>query len=141
MRISKSEITTLWYENQDGKRYIPMQEELHDGLNPPAGFDYMHSTFPRVLHHQVLRLNRRADGTVQSSTLIFSGESGYPADLVLALVNSGVWDFEQAVLIAAKACERCVNALCHAHGLPDSYAEDSEEYKTSTTRCAFCNQD
>lgn len=51
MKIEKSMIPTLWYENEKGERFIPPE----GGEPAPKGFIYQHTQFPRSLHHLVLR--------------------------------------------------------------------------------------
>ena len=48
------------------------------------------------------------------------------------------YTLEQAILIAARSCERCVNALAHAYGLLWGYPEHGPEWKASIASCAFC---
>jgi hypothetical protein len=84
----------------------------------------------------------------------FRAESTYPVDLVLSMVRPTaeegqrarargfllpeITTFERAVLLAATACERCLNVLCWQHGLDDGYEEGSPEWEEANTRCALC---
>lgn len=54
MNIKSQQLNTLWYENNNGEKWIPP----NDGhpFNPPNGFIYQNSMFPNYLHHNILRL-------------------------------------------------------------------------------------
>ena len=68
------------------------------------------------------------------------GESGYPDDLVTAMVRSGDWDAGDAIMTAGQSCERCMNVLCHHYLGPDEgYPYESEEYWGARTRCKMCD--
>jgi len=69
-----------------------------------------------------------------------SMRNGFAGDLALALATNMQWPLDKAILVAAIACERCMNALAHKCGLDWGYPEDSEDYITSTTRCELCEQ-
>ena len=53
MRIEKSMLPTLWYENEEGERYVPEMDHFEP---PPKGFIYQHTQFPTTLNHKVLRM-------------------------------------------------------------------------------------
>lgn len=81
------------------------------------------------------------------SRCIMTGNSSWSEDLVLAMASRTwrgwlrgrkVYTLGEAILIAANACERCMNALGDIYGLPWGYAEGSEEWENSGTRCQFC---
>ena len=63
--------------------------------------------------------------------------SGWQEDLAQAMANSGI-RLHKAILIAANACERCMNALAYEHGLDWGYEEMSEDWKKCGTECDFC---
>ena len=65
-------------------------------------------------------------------------ESSYSEDLVLAMANSGDYTLSQAILVAANACERCMNSLAEKYGLEWGYPEYSVEWERSRTECEFC---
>jgi hypothetical protein len=75
-----------------------------------------------------------ADGCVQ----LARGESSWPQDLALAMANSGKWSLSEAILVAANACERCMNALAHEYGLDWGYPEGSPDWEKCGTSCQFC---
>lgn len=83
-----------------------------------------------------------------------AGSSGWSRDLGLALARSSVrervmslvrghvWNknykMGDAILIAANACERCMNSLAHQYGLSWGYKEHSNEWCEAGTSCNFC---
>lgn len=75
------------------------------------------------------------------SRQIVSSESSWPEDLVLVMAMTDEYTLSQAILIAANACERCLNVLAHKYGLKWGYPEDSEEWKRARTSCQFCQND
>jgi 2'-5' RNA ligase len=64
--------------------------------------------------------------------------SSWSEELVLALANRKGWKLGQAIMVVAKACERCMNVLAHEVGLDWGYEHGSEEWKRSNTKCDFC---
>ena len=89
------------------------------------------------------------------SRRVAGGTSSYPAALVLAMARPSVreialstirygWperarELPHAILIAANACERCMNALAHRYGLRWGYREGGEEWGRCNTVCRFCD--
>lgn len=85
---------------------------------------------------------------------VMSGESSWPEDLVLAMVRPSaeelalaaqrvgseprLLDMNDAILMAATSCERCLNALCWRYGLGDGYPPFSPEWDEASTECAIC---
>lgn len=132
----------LWYENQEGKRWIPSQEQIHSMPVPPEGFIYQHSRFPRYLH----------DSICTDKGEIMRGSSGWPGDLVLALVRptwrerivaiarygtpAPRYDLDEAIILAT-GCGGCVNRLAHRAGLMWGYRVGSARDR-SRTSCEFC---
>lgn len=53
------DMPTLWYENEDGDKYVPDLRNPYDPV--PEGFKYQHSRFPRMLVENVLRLISQED--------------------------------------------------------------------------------
>lgn len=85
----------------------------------------------------------------------WSGTSSYPADIVLAMIRPTPEEqarakargyqhpapaYEQAILLTATACGRCLNVLSWQFGLPDEdgYEEGSSEWLRSGTVCRLC---
>ena len=67
--------------------------------------------------------------------------SGWSADLALAIFNSGDYTLSEAILISANACERCMNALAHKYGLDWGYEEYGEEWNKAGTSCKYCESE
>jgi hypothetical protein len=80
--------------------------------------------------------SRKWDG--YGSREVFAFNSGWNDDLALAIANSGDYTLSEAIIIAARSCERCMNALAHKYGLDWGYEEGSEEWKKCGTSCDFC---
>lgn len=180
MEIKKEHLETLWYENGVGdKHFRPNDGELHD---PPSGFIFQHSRFPRTLTHNVLRLVQRGEvdscehpsehvaktygwidgmegreckichGTqvkpikepwpdewdAHGSRTFCSINASWSEDLVLAMANSEDYSLSESIIIAATACERCMNALAFKYGMAWGYEERSEEWLNVGTSCQFC---
>lgn len=72
------------------------------------------------------------------SRVMAESETTWSEDLVMAMVKSGDYGLKQAILIAATACERCMNVLLYQYGLGDGYPEGSEEWQKARTTCQFC---
>lgn len=152
MNINKENLKQLWYENEAGERYYLTDEDFFGRATPPEGFIFQHSMFASQLVQEVLRLNVDAHGRCMS-THVGTGHSTYPGQLVFKMIESDDFTFEEAVLVAGQACERCLNALCykykvlakapppHEHGasIYEGYPEESREYQESHTRCQFCD--
>lgn len=130
MAFPEHMFATLWYEDANGNR-LPDTDE-RDALWRPPGAYMQNSEFPTVLHHRVLKLN--PDG---SSTQLLHGEKSWPADLVNAMVRSQEWDVADAIMVAAKSCERCLNVLLNRY-LGQGYNFGSDEYWQAGTRCSMC---
>ncbi len=132
-----SQLPTLWYENEDGDRWIPPKNFPTGECNaPPEGFIYQHSMFPSDLKHLIL--GPKEGG---GSTEYASGSSTYSEDLVTAMVKQNAYPLFDSIMIAANACERCLNVLLHKYGLDDGYPEYSEQWQRSDTVCQFCERD
>lgn len=69
---------------------------------------------------------------------VFSTNSSWNEDLVLAIANSKDYTLSEAIIIAASSCERCMNSLAHKYGLDWGYAEHSEDWGKCGTSCQFC---
>src|SRR5690349_8155977 len=119
------EITSLYYEDGNGNRWIPPKEHFM-GLHPaPAEFIYQVVRRPTELRTAFYR-----EGEGQ----IGAGVSTWNRELVTKMVLCGV-PIDQAILRAAIACERCMNALGYEYDVSwGGYPEDSEEYRKSNTQ-------
>lgn len=64
------------------------------------------------------------------------------ADVIIAMVNSGDYDLQDAILVFAKSCERCMNVLLRKYlGEKEGYEEYSAEWFMCGTSCQFCQDD
>ena len=79
---------------------------------------------------------RKWDG--YGSRKVFSANSSWSEDLVLAIANSGDYSLTEAIIIAATSCERCMNVLAHRYVLDWGYEEGSKEWEKVGTSCQFC---
>lgn len=134
IRFPPEMFAVLWHEDEDGNRLPEPDDEGTEAAYDlvPEGAAYQFSQFPCQLTESVLRLED--DGT---STEIMRGNKGFPSDLVTAMVRSGQWDVGDAIMVAAQACERCLNVMLDHHGL-DGYPFGSDEYWRAGTSCSMC---
>lgn len=60
-------------------------------------------------------------------------------DVVMAMVNSGDYTLQEALVVYSTACERCMNVLAYKYlNGADGYEEYSDEWKKCNTECDFC---
>jgi hypothetical protein len=85
---------------------------------------------------------------------VMSGESTWPDDLVLAMVRPSpaemflalerhgeeprLLGMNDAIILAATSCERCLNALLWRYGLDDGYPPYSTQWNEASTKCHLC---
>lgn len=69
---------------------------------------------------------------------VFGSSCSANNELVTQMVRSGRYDARTAVLVAAIACERCMNILGWDLGCSWGYRPDSEEARKANTRCELC---
>lgn len=63
-------------------------------------------------------------------------------DVIMAMVNSGNYGLQDAILIWAKSCERCMNVLARKYlGAEEGYEEYSADWFICGTSCKFCRDD
>jgi hypothetical protein len=59
---------------------------------------------------------------------------------IVAMVNSGDFELDEAMVVYAHACERCMNVLDHKYlGGDEGYEEFSDQWKLANTKCSFCD--
>jgi hypothetical protein len=63
---------------------------------------------------------------------------GWQEDLALGLVKKG-FGLSEAIVVAACACERCMNVLADEVGLDWGYPEGSEDWVKCGTSCGLCD--
>lgn len=60
-------------------------------------------------------------------------------EVIMAMVNSGDYALEEALVVYSSACERCMNVLAYKYlNGKDGYPEHSEEWEKCNTVCDFC---
>lgn len=60
-------------------------------------------------------------------------------DVIMAMVNSGDYTLQEALVVFSTACERCMNVLTYKYlNGADGYEEYSDEWKKCNTECDFC---
>lgn len=86
---------------------------------------------------------------------LMSGEASWPEDLVLAMMRPSeeelkksverygspgriLEEMDDAIIVAAESCERCLNSLAHRYGLDWGYPRDSKDWEEARTRCHLC---
>lgn len=63
-------------------------------------------------------------------------------DVILAMVNSGDYTLNEALVVFAFSCERCMNVLAFKYlNGKDGYEEYSDEWKKCNTVCDFCRNE
>jgi len=144
---------TLWYEDHEGRRWVPPQGGSL--VDPPHGFCFMRVR-EVAMHETVHQLAAVADpdGEQSETRLLMRGTATYSPGLVLALVRPTLRErlrslcrgylraprhgLREAQLIAAVACERCANELAHRAGAAWGYRKGSDEWLRAGTRCELC---
>lgn len=91
----------IYYNNEQGERYVPTQQELRECADPPEGFNYMVSQFPLEVHETHLRLNKDERGRVTSSERICEFTSTYREEEVLLLLKEG-YSLADAILLSVQ---------------------------------------
>jgi len=85
LSIKPNHLISLWYENDDGDKWIP--PDSYNGYKPPPdGFKYQWSRFPNMLREDCLEIDE------SGSHQVMSGEMSFQEDLVIAIVKSGDYD-------------------------------------------------
>ena len=145
MKIDKSKLNMgLWYSDKDGNR-IPDEECMNpDGEHfTPENAVYAHVCYPLEVVETIYKI--REDGHYGEKDKLFgfhthTGSSN--GRLIVAMVNSGDYELDEALCVYAHACERCMNVLWNKY-LPgeDGYEEYSEAWKKCNTVCDFCKDE
>ena len=65
--------------------------------------------------------------------------SNFCQKCIIAMVNSGDYELDEAIVVMANSCERCMNSLLYKYlNGEDGYEEYSEEWHKANTVCDFC---
>lgn len=121
----------LWYENNDGERWIPGPDH-NDPHDFPGGFHYMRVSRACELEEHCFRIRDDKSG----SKKITSGHMGVWREVVEQMVRAG-HRLDKSILIVANACERCVNALAWEYGV-GGYELGSQQWQEAGTACRIC---
>ena len=130
VKVKKDQLKTLWYGDENDNMIWVDIDKLQVS---PSKAKYQHAQFPRELTHHILKLNN--DGT---SREVGSFTSTYPIDIVIAIYEDGGYTWDQAVILVANSCERCMNALAYQYGLDWGYSIYSKEWHKAGTSCVHC---
>lgn len=139
MRILEEHFRMFEFQDKDGNFIVEPDfgaENMGDDFYEKSKTaSYFTSRIPEELRTHIYRLND--DG---SQTDIGSHGGTYSGELVVAIVNSGDYNYFQAVILAADTCERCLNVLLNKYMNEGDtgYEEFSEEWKKCGTQCAHC---
>ena len=143
MKIDKTKLHYIWYEDQDGNKIIQNDSLVIADTEFDKNKVYTyHVKFPFTLKETIDIYNPYAKGKKPKFKRLMTGESSWNEQVVLAMANSGDYTLCQAIYIYASACERCINVLWNKYiGPNEGYSEDSEHYRTCGTVCEFCKND
>lgn len=137
MNIDKKNLKIgYWFTDEDGNR-VPWDDESYD---VPEGAVYAHTCYPLEVVENIYKIRKDGDFGEKDKVVGFSTHiSRNSGKLIVAMVNSGDYELDEAIGVYAHACERCMNVLWNKY-LPgeDGYAEFSEEWKKCNTLCDFC---
>jgi hypothetical protein len=82
----------------------------------------------------------RSEGTIGFVGPQYAEVTGAQAGDPLVVTGPGpkLYPLHDAILIAARACEGCMNVLLWEYGCDDGYEHGSEEHERAGTSCLFC---
>jgi hypothetical protein len=139
-----AQIPELWYENEQGKRWIPDERHFRELSDPPDGYVYQRTQFACSVTDDIIRIGVGK---------VASGTTTYSPDLALAMARPSLGNLLRALLrgyppwreiglrqaiLRAISCERCMNALAHRHGCSWGYRKGSPKYIRAGTSCELC---
>ena len=130
MIIKQEMLEYMQYFNKKNKRL------KYTGVVSPKKATMYH-VFSTDLVEKVYSRNK-ADGTFKN---IATGTSGWSEDIVLAIYNNTEFSLKESIIIAARSCERCINALAFEYKLGNGYPKYSKEWHNCNTSCLFCSED
>ena len=75
----------------------------------------------------------------EPTRIVGTSIGGGNQDVIMAMVNSGDYTLQEALVVYSTACERCMNVLAYKYlNGTDGYEEYSDEWKKCNTECDFC---
>ena len=141
VKRSLDKIPSFWFENKKGERFKTKDFELP----------------PRCFEHYVQRtrfIELRDTGYTRDGNKLCEWHGSFSTDLFLSLARPSLkqriislyrnlkWlpavESQQALLMCAVSCERCMNTMAWERGLSWGYKKNSEEYARSRTSCELC---
>lgn len=139
MNIDKLNLAAMWWETNEG--VILECDPLLENVPSVEEYPLAGSCFPREVittHYH----RRESDGLYGTDQRLCAFHSGWWEDLALALAT-GVngqkkYRLGDAINIASKLCERCMNAAAHQYGVEGGYPEFSEQWHRAGTSCKAC---
>jgi len=117
-----------WYENEEGIKHIPTEEEMHGEPFFPKDFPIQHCLTPELVE-EINYTDDRGHLMTGHKTI------NCIEDIVLYLVLQRGWKMTDAIVSAAETCERCLNILIEESG-GEKY--DQHEKDTCHTHCEQC---
>lgn len=128
-------IAPVWFENANRDVAIPPKPDVAQRQHAPDGFDIVHVLQVGVIAHDTLRFEKDAD----EPQLIGRELHEFDQRLVEDMVRAGA-KLVGSILMAAEACERCLNALrFEFRGV--GYPVDSKMYVQNPARCRLCREE
>jgi 2'-5' RNA ligase len=125
-------LKNLWYENEQGDRWYPTDEELKDAYHMQ---DVMNNGFP----YQHLLSPILQDSCCTSEGQLFRGETTINSigPIVMALIKDYGWGFTDAITVAGHTCERCLNILLEEATGQEYPQKDKDSAGTHCDICQF----
>jgi hypothetical protein len=137
-------VPILWYENDAGEKWYPPAE--YNGFPiPPPGFDYQHFRNPCELRDSICtNQGELAAGTQTWNMTLVSHMTRPPLWIRLRQLLRCAWlpplfELDEAIVLAATCCERCLNVLHYRYFTGDGYSFLSPEYLRCPTICEYCD--
>jgi len=143
----KRTVPILWYENAAGEKWWP-PAGFCDPHGHPPGYIYQWFRNPCELHESVCRVDEG------SSSRIGGGSSTWDPDLVTNMVRPTLrtrirqvlrsasfvplFALDEAIVIAATSCERCMNVLHWRYATGHGYPPWSPQFRETNTSCEHC---
>lgn len=122
-------ISTTWFTNRQGGRAVA---SLDPEVLAAKGYVEKCTLRSNVLIEEV---------TYADSNLGMQRSHEWNAELVTAMVSSGAYDVENAILLAGMACKRCERAFAYEFGLRWGYARYSFMWEDFKGRyCTLCDE-
>lgn len=123
-------LPSLWYEDEEGKKYILSKEELE---NPDTMFALMDGDYP--YQHFLEPEVTESITTKDSQIMALHKTINCIEPIVINLVENYGWSLIDAVTLGASTCERCLNILIDKSGGEKYKKEDRD---SCNTHCELC---